>query len=221
MTRNETVVWVALAVTGLLTSGCAGKQASTDEALRKYAEGDVKTAARLFAKACDGGDGAACVRVGDLHAEGRGVAKSDADAARYYERACDADDPSGCFAFGRACMRGEGVQADEGRGTAAFDRGCRLGHGGACTEYAVSLWRGRGIAKAPARARALLEKNCGRDQATACFNLGVLLRMGDDGVPKDAAAAKKALSNACQLEHAEACAYLEKHGGALDREAGG
>ena len=42
--------------------------------------------------------------------------------------------------------------------------------------------------------------------------------MGDDGVPKDPDRAEAFLKKACQLEEKEACAYLEKHGDALERE---
>jgi hypothetical protein len=77
------------------------------------------------AAACDGGDGAACLRMGDDAYYGEhGVAKDAAKAAGLYEKACTAKVAAGCFAFGYAKYKGEGVAEDGAGAVTLFRTAC-------------------------------------------------------------------------------------------------
>src|SRR5262245_60009821 len=57
---------------------------------------DPKTAAEMFTIACEGSVVAACNNLGQLHEEGRGVARDVKKALSLYERACEGSSPHGC-----------------------------------------------------------------------------------------------------------------------------
>ena len=57
---------------------------------------DMRRAAKLYEKACTGGEGAACGRLGVMLQKGEGITKDMKRAAENYERACKAGYSGGC-----------------------------------------------------------------------------------------------------------------------------
>lgn len=206
----------AVAILLAVACGGSGKSSQTaDEANREYEQGEFARAADLFQRACDQRDAKSCTQLGAMYLDGQGVGKNNGKGVSLLDLGCALEDPVGCEALGHALVIGAGGKKDETRATAAFHKACKAGLRTACTEHGISLWRGRGVAKDVAQAHEILKENCKRDVGAACFYLGVLLKMGDEGVERDPAGAAKALSKACELKHREACAYYDKHEASL------
>ena len=87
-------------------------------------------------KACDGGDGLACLNVGiEYEVGGSGGIKQDySRAAVLYSRSCNAWDAIGCKCLGSLYHRGLGVTRDDSRAEKLFFKACKLGAAGGCTE---------------------------------------------------------------------------------------
>lgn len=68
-----------------------------------------------------------------------------------------------------------------------LDTSCSGGLADSCNMLAKQLLRqdGKGLtARDPPRARALLEKGCAHNHGPSCYNLTVMLKKGDEGVPR-------------------------------------
>jgi TPR repeat protein len=87
-------------------------------------------------KACDGGDGFACLNVGiEYEVGGSGGIKQDySRAAVIYSRSCNAGNAIGCQRLGSLYHRGLGVARDDSRAEELFSKACKLGAAGGCTE---------------------------------------------------------------------------------------
>lgn len=57
---------------------------------------DLKHAADLYKRACDGGNASSCNNLAIQYANGQGVPRDDKKAADLYKRSCDAGDKAGC-----------------------------------------------------------------------------------------------------------------------------
>lgn len=69
----------------------------------------------------------------------------------------------------------------------ALDSSCAGGLADGCHLLAIQLIRqdGKGPAsRDPARAKDLLERGCGLNHGPCCFNLAVMYKNGDEGVPR-------------------------------------
>jgi len=77
-------------------SGCASvhgvsNRADRDAGDKSFAAKNYKDAAEKYKSAADGGDAAALYRIGQMYAEGQGVAKNDKEAAKYILQSADQD----------------------------------------------------------------------------------------------------------------------------------
>jgi hypothetical protein len=57
---------------------------------------DEKEAARLYRKACDGGNMRGCSNLGGMYANGQGLEMDEKEAARLYRKACDGGYKDAC-----------------------------------------------------------------------------------------------------------------------------
>lgn len=87
-------------------------------------------------KACDGGDGFACLNVGiEYEVGGSGGIKQDySRAAVIYSRSCNAGNAIGCQRLGSLYHRGLGVERDDSHAEELFSKACKLGAAGGCRE---------------------------------------------------------------------------------------
>lgn len=87
-------------------------------------------------KACDGGDGFACLNVGiEYEVGGSGGIKQDySRAAVVYSRSCNARNAIGCKCLGSLYHRGLGVTRDDSRAEELFSKACKLGAAVGCRE---------------------------------------------------------------------------------------
>jgi uncharacterized protein len=118
-------------VIALLDAACrlGDAEACTEQARRGLHEkGGAQRAAVVFERECSRGHGAACDRLGDLHAgldlpSGQDHRK----AALCYQRACDAGHARGCGMVAHGLTDGRGGMAkDERRAQELFRRACQL-----------------------------------------------------------------------------------------------
>ena len=73
----------------------------------------MATAAKFYRLAAAQAHVTALRRLGDLHAEGKGVERDEAEAAKCYRTAADKGDPHAQFSLGVMLEEGRGVERDE------------------------------------------------------------------------------------------------------------
>jgi TPR repeat protein len=151
-----------------------------------------------FEKACDAGDGAACLRLGEMLVKGVGGPMNKRKADDLLGRACDRGDAAAC-AFG-----GDVAYArDDAASRRMLLSACRGGHLESCVGAAWMLRNGEGGSADEAGADEILERACGKGCADACFFLG-LAREADGGSGGAAPFAR-----ACALGDPVACGRVE------------
>jgi hypothetical protein len=146
--------------------------------------------------ACRGGDGPACVGLGDALAPG-----DPARAGAAWARACQ-------LGVGDACLRAAGAldaSGFPGVAVPAYRAACSRGSAAACGRAGELLVRGGGE---PATGIALLTSACGSGEGEACLNLGTFLSEGAGGVAPDPLRARAPLTAACDGGKAGGCARL-------------
>jgi len=147
-----------------------------------------------FEKACDAGDTAACVALGDMLVKGLGGSMNKRKADEVLGRACDAGDATAC-AFGGAVA----YARDDADSRRLLLRACRLGHRRSCVDAAWMLRHGEGGSGDEAEADALLSAACGKGEAGGCFFLGL------EREAQDARGAAELFDRACALGDPLAC----------------
>jgi len=182
-----------------IADGCA--QQATDQLTGVGTTADPDAARALLQRACSDGSSLACHNLGVLVRDGALGAHRDATAAyALFERGCQLGRGAACVEQAIALHDGAGTTRDAERATTVADR--------ACAAAAEQCWFRAELyqqQKRYADARALHDKACGAGSGVACWNLGVMREKGLGG-PKDAAGAATALSSACSLGIARACA---------------
>ncbi len=120
-------------------------------------------------EACNAGDSRACVTVGEMFYNARGVAKDGARAAVFFKTACDRGEPTGCVDLGWAHQSGTGVDKNGATAAAFFGKACSgssvLGCIGLGTLYKSGA---SGVTKDLRRAAAYFKQACDGGNATGC-----------------------------------------------------
>ncbi len=154
-------------------------------------------------KACEAGQGQACLIAGLRLREGTHGSPDQAGAARYFEKACQAGELAGCVALGLALERGEGVAKDLKRSVELLSRACDGGLPQGCSELGY-VHLGRGTPAGRKLAATLLRRACEAGEAPACGALASLYETGL-GVVKDLKRARDLNAQACAAGHQPAC----------------
>ena len=145
-------------------------------------------------KACDAGDTAACVALGDMFVKGLGGSMNKRKADEVLGRACDAGDAAAC-AFGGAVA----YARDDAESRRLLLRACRLGRQRSCVDAAWMLRHGEGGDADEAEADALLSAACRKGETDGCFFLGL------EREARDARDAAEPFDRACALGDPVAC----------------
>jgi uncharacterized protein len=127
----------------------------------------------ILVKACGRGEGAACTRLGLIHAEGRGVDASQAEAERFFRRGCDAEqiDQRGCAMTGWAFWN-RGGDNDQAAGLSLLEKSCDLEDALGCAYWAIAeSQRGR-----TDRAGSLVRRACDLDPVRCSEILEIIER---------------------------------------------
>ena len=185
----------------MLTTGFVeGRHPGSDpEFWRKACEsgtGDAcQTWARLMNVSCQHGSGLACLTLGVMWNEGRGVARDRSEAGRNFARACDLGMPYACPSLA-ALVRENGPDI--------FRPECERGDGESCFILASLYYAGGGVPKDPAQAVALFRKSCASGWSRGCGGLAECYRAGK-GTAADAAQASAYFEQACRGGVAASC----------------
>lgn len=103
---------------------------------------NLKTAFKLFKKACfhhiDGG----CLKTAYMYDIGKGVKKSLKNSLKYFKTACKMNNAFACYNAGSMYYYGLGDKMDFTKALKYTDKSCKLQYEPACTEYDSMLNRG-------------------------------------------------------------------------------
>eukprot|EP00903_Cladosiphon_okamuranus_P009092 g8690.t1 len=151
---------------------------------------DFDKAGKIFEMNCNTREHApSCFNLGRFLLAGKGLPQSDAKAEKVFDSACGKDHQPACLHLGFMHLYGgEGFKRDMKKATEVLDSSCSGGLADSCNMLAKQLLRqdGKGpIPRDPPRAKVLLEKGCSHNHGPSCYNLTVMLKNGDDGVPSD------------------------------------
>jgi len=219
----------------LFTDACAqGSQLGCTGLALTYLDGvggtgkDYKKAVSLLQPACDAKIPRACSALGNVYADGEGVAKDENKAGDLYKIACDGGEPRGCFGLGLLYAQGHGgLPKDEPHALTLMKTACDGGVVEGC--YAVAIFfrdgAGSAVAKSPSDAAHYAQLACdgvgGRRSADGCKLLGLFYDDGT-GVPKDRKKERELLATSCDLGSASGCAayggLMLRDGMAADRK---
>ena len=129
---------------------------------------DRADALRWMRIACDGGSGAACGILGEMHRDGEGTAPDPETAAALFRQACDAGIASGCTNLGIAHRFGRGAPHDHAAAAALLEQACDGGHAPGCRGLGRLYWFGEGVPHSHDKAFALYRRACEGGDAEAC-----------------------------------------------------
>ena len=107
-----------------------------DQGLSSYKGKQFSQAAKLYLRACDGGERKGCNSLGLMYENGEGVAQDLNRAADLFKRACDAGGSQGCVNLGSMYLRGQGVPKDLDRAADLFKKACDAGLDRGCENLA-------------------------------------------------------------------------------------
>lgn len=172
----------------------------------------LRDAASALAASCEaGGDRIGCEALGDMYADGHGVARDDRKAAALYARAAGAQ-------FRRAILHGQG-RGGVGEDALKGPNSC-LGRQPWC-DYVLGLYVAHpDLPINGTRARARFAEQCGRQVAEACTAQAALEGSGhglDAYTPLDIEAVLLLFERACQGGHAPACELPRKAVAEMER----
>jgi TPR repeat protein len=188
--------------------------------LDKKTNGATERTLDLYKKACFGGDGEGCYKLGAAYQYGwAGIEKDMARSVGLYHEACNCRNAGGCNDWGFFLERGEGVPKDEKQAAELYLRACNLGSPLGCKNTGVMYDNGAGFAKDDAKALKYYDRSCEAGQDSGCYN-GALLY--EKQSPPQYRAAIERYKKACDRGYALACTnygYLVENGRGVDADA--
>ena len=187
-----------LAITLLVVGVASASPSSASE------PDDPASRARQYPEKCNAGDADACFNLGQVYANGEGVAQDKAKAAQLFRKACDAGSSSGCNNLGFAYDSGAGVAQDKVKAAELFKKTCDAGDAHGCSNLGSAYAYGVGTTQDKAKAAHLYQKACDGGVAVSCIILGDIYALGE-GVAKDEARAAELFHKACDAGSATGC----------------
>jgi serine/threonine-protein kinase len=161
------------------------------------------------ASACEDGDAAGCLDLGQRYESGNGVAQDESQAATLYRRACDRGSAAACTRLGVLHNSGRGVEKDLGLAAVLYEKGCGGGDRAGCNNLGTLYEFGLvGVAKDEARAAGFYRRACSLGDAQACGNLAVVSLNDPTIVGTDRDAAIRLLRQSCANQVSRACRKL-------------
>ncbi|MDX1917742.1 MAG: tetratricopeptide repeat protein [Candidatus Caenarcaniphilales bacterium] len=110
-------------------------------------------------KACESGNADACIVMGTLYHQGRGVKQDPLKELYFYEQACNHNHAIGCDYVGVLYELGKGVEPDAHKAFLLYEKSCDLGGAAGCYDLAGMYDQGRGgVAQDPVKAQDLFTK---------------------------------------------------------------
>jgi len=183
MTTHPRVIWAALclAIAACLATGFQGPQAAAVQPPSEVAR---------LTKLADQGDAGAQFNLGVMYANGRGVAKDDAEAVKWFRLTAEQGNARAQFNLGVMYDNGRGVAKDAAEAVKWYRLAADQGDAGAQFSLGVMYAKGEGVPKDDAEAVKWYRLAAEQGDAGAQFNIGGMYANGR-GVAKDDAEAVK------------------------------
>ena len=174
-----------------------------DLAYGAYQRGHFLTAFAEATKRANANDPKAMALLGDLYANGYGVARDDKKALEWYQLATARGDPAGTFALAMFRLSGRGGQRDPETATKLLADASRLGHPAATYDLGLLYLQGEQFPQDFVRAAALFRAAANAGSAEAQYALATLYKEGR-GVAKDPVEAAKLMAAAAAADYTDA-----------------
>jgi serine/threonine-protein kinase len=165
-------------------------------------------ASQALKAACARGEMSACTNLGEMYADGQGVAENDSAAVPLLRRACDGGHMRGCARLGAIYAETNGAYADPKGAIRLLSKGCDAEEAAACSQLAFLYLTGQGVPANKAEAIVLLQKACDAGKADTCSMLGRFYEVGMH-VAKDPKQAASLYRKACDGMDRQACDQLK------------
>mmetsp|Transcript_30397 Transcript_30397/g.39232 ORF Transcript_30397/g.39232 Transcript_30397/m.39232 type:complete len:221 (-) Transcript_30397:103-765(-) len=149
---------------------------------------DLKKAAKIYAENCSRHNfPPSCFNLGRIILSGRIENMQDtAQAKTSFETACEGKHTQACYHLALMLLHGIGdTKKDIPKAHQLLDDACKESDPQSCYLLANQLLKTTVENRDPARAKSLLEVSCDRGHAPSCFNLAVMYKNGDTGVPSN------------------------------------
>jgi TPR repeat protein len=166
---------------------------------------------------CRGGDGRACILLGNLVDSERWPDRDPSRASKAYglglpllQASCDHKDPRACAAVSGIYGRALGVPQDARRSYELEARACELGDRRSCRDAGHTYLKGRTELPAdPVRGMDLLRRSCDLRDAASCWMVGEAYAYGRE-LTKDESKAAVFFGLACDLNDPSGCSSLAR-----------
>jgi uncharacterized protein len=127
------------------TIQCAVGQGTPEDGLTAYRSGDYVKAVELWRALADKGDPVAQVRLGDMYAEGKGVARDDVMAMTLFQRSAIQGNAEAQYNVGASYAEGLGVAKNDEEAAKWFKRAAEQGMAYAQINLGLLYAAGRGV----------------------------------------------------------------------------
>lgn len=124
-----------------------------------------------YQKSCDSGEARACVTLGEMFYNAKGVAKDAPRAVALFKKACDNKEPTGCVDLGWAYSTGTGVEKNATVAADYFAKACSGSITVGCVGLGGLYRDGTGVPKDGKRANQLFKQACDSGNDFACKTL--------------------------------------------------
>jgi len=123
----------------------ASAQDALADGLTAYRSGDYAKAVELWRPLAESGDVTAQYRLGNMYADGKGVARDDKAALSWFQRAAEQGDPASQYNVGVSYASGTGAAQNDAEAAKWFRRAADQGMGVAQLNLGLLYAAGRGV----------------------------------------------------------------------------
>lgn len=215
------------AVIGLLTKANAGDARAQWQLGDRYSglgspdtptadTTDDDEAIKWYRRSAASGSATGTVRLGLMHALGRGVPQDEQKSIQFYRAAAENGSEEAAYSLGMKSVEGQGVTQSDAKAVEWFRKAAERGHVDAQYRLGDMLYAGRGVTQDAAEAMKWMTRAAEQGLPSAEYRVGVAHRDGV-GVPRDRLAAIKWLKRAAGQDDSDAQVAL----GIIYRERSG
>jgi TPR repeat protein len=165
--------------------------------------GPTERSLELYKKACFGGDGEGCYKLGGAYQHGYGGLEKDrARSIELYKHACNCRSAAGCNDFGFGTQYGEGTTQNEAKAATLYEKACELGNAIGCKNIGWMYETGTGVPKDLDTAIRFYNRSCEAKHDNGCYNAAIAY----EHLPApDLAKAAENYKKACEMNVPAAC----------------
>ena len=165
-------------------NGASAGDGQADLAYGAFQRGYYLTALKFATARAEKGDPQAMTLIGEIYANGLGVARDESKAAHWYKLAADRGDADAMFALAMLNFSGRGVPRNQKTGIDLLEKASKRGQTLAEYDLGLLYMQGKDVLQDLERAAQLLTAAAAAGNDKAQYALGTLYKEGR-GVPKD------------------------------------